>query len=370
MSGLGRTLAVQAVNSIIILFIILVIISAMFVYLNQKQLEAVVIEATQMFVKNLEKNPLLTPEQKEKIARDYEYNLRVKFGLVGSPIERITNLMMRLITLDLGNARNSYLGASTSVKDQIMFALKNTIILFTTATIISTIIGIILGMSAARKAGKLLDKAVSFAAILSSSIPFWWLGMLMLLLFAFKLGLFPYAAKDVYISISSLKTLFQSGEISAFTYYLRYLYTWIYYMTLPLMTIVILSIGSWAYVTRNIVLSKLTEDFVMTARAKGVPERKVLYGHVLRASSPPIVTIIALSMVTSLGGAIITETVFGWPGMGLLYWVSLTNAEAMLLAANVYVTVLLFIVVVFILNFIYAMLDPRVRTGSRFQSGR
>ncbi|MEM1604951.1 MAG: ABC transporter permease [Fervidicoccaceae archaeon] len=364
MAGLGRTLAIQAINSLIILFVILVIISAMFVYLNQKQLEAVVIEATQMFVRNLERNPNLTPEQKEQLAKAFEYNMRVRFGLIGSPVERIFNLMTRLITLDLGNARNAYLGASTSVKDQIVFALKNTIILFTTATIISTIIGILLGMSAARRAGSILDKAVSFAAILSSSIPFWWLGMLMLLAFSFKLGWFPYSAKDVYVAVARLQAMLQAGQLDKLTYFLKYLYTWAYYMALPLITVVILSIGSWAYVTRNIVLSKLTEDFVMTARAKGVPERKVLYGHVLRAASPPIVTIIALSMVSSLGGAIITETVFGWPGMGLLYWVSLSNGEAILLAANVYVTVLLFIIVVFALNFIYAILDPRVRTGA------
>jgi len=188
--------------------------------------------------------------------------------------------------------------------------------------------------------------------------------MLMLLAFAFKLKLFPFSSKDVYVAISQLQALLQSGQISKAYYFAKYFATWVYYMALPLVTVVILSIGSWAYITRNIVLGKLTEDFVMTARAKGLPERKVLYGHVLRAASPPIVTIIALSLVSSLGGAIITETVFGWPGMGLLYWVSLTNGEAMLLAANVYVTVLLFVIVVFLLNIIYAILDPRVRTGA------
>jgi len=364
MAGVARVLAVQAVNSALILVIVLAIISAMFVYLNQKQLEAVVIEATQMFVRNLERNPSLTPEQKEQLAKAFEYNMRVRFGLVGSPVERILNMMARLLTLDLGNARNAYLGGSTAVKDQIMFALKNTAILFTTATVISSIVGLVLGVNSARRAGGLLDKAISLFAVFSSSIPFWWLGMLMLLAFAFKLKLFPFSSKDVYVAISQLQALLQSGQISRAYYFAKYFATWVYYMALPLVTVVILSIGSWAYITRNIVLGKLTEDFVMTARAKGLPERKVLYGHVLRAASPPIVTIIALSLVSSLGGAIITETVFGWPGMGLLYWVSLTNGEAMLLAANVYVTVLLFVIAVFLLNLIYAILDPRVRTGA------
>lgn len=364
MAGFGRVIVIQAINSVIILMIILLIISAMFVYLNQRALEAVVIEATQMFARNIERNPALTPEQKEELIKAYEYNMRIKFGLVGSPLERILNMLTRLLLLDLGNARGAYLGGSNAVKDQILFALKNTAILLTTATVISSIIGILTGLNTARRAGGLLDKIVSFAAIMSSSIPIWWLGMLMLLVFAFKLQWFPFSSKDVYIEIAKLQTQYAIGELGRFQYYLKYLYQWIYHMSLPLITIVILSIGSWAYVTRNIVLSKLTEDFVMTARAKGLPERKVLYGHVLRAASPPIVTIIALSLVGSLGGAIITETVFGWPGMGLLYWVALSNGEAMLLAANVYITVLLFVITMFVLNFLYALLDPRVKTGA------
>lgn len=370
MAGFGRVIAVQAINSIIILIVILVIISAMFVYLNQRALEAIVIEATQFFVRDLEKNPLLTPEQKEELIKNFEYQMRVRFGLVGSPPERILNMLLRLLTLDLGNSRAAYLGASNAVKDQIMFAMKNTIILFTTATIISSISGILIGTHIARRAGGISDKAVSFAAIMSSSIPFWWLGMLVLLLFAFKLRWFPFSSKDVYVQIARLQAQLMMGEISRIDYYMSYIYQWIYHMALPLFTVVVLSIGSWAYVTRNIVLSKMTEDFVMTARAKGLPERKVLYGHVLRAASPPIVTIIALSLVSSLGGAIITETVFGWPGMGMLYWVALSNGEAMLLAANVYVTVLLFVIVTFMLNFIYAILDPRVKTGAAAPVGR
>jgi len=133
-------------------------------------------------------------------------------------------------------------------------------------------------------------------------------------------------------------------------------------MALPLATVVAVSLGGWAYVVRNVVAMRMGEDFVMVARAKGVPERRVLFGHVLRSASPPLVTMVALSLVNSLGGAIISEAVFGWPGMGLLYWISIANSEVMLLGATTYIIILLFVIVVIALNFLYALLDPRVRT--------
>lgn len=364
MTGLGRALLVQGFNSLITLFVILLIISTMFVYLSQRQLEAMVMEAVQLYALNLARNPALTPEEREQLLTRFEQNLKIRFGLVGSPVERVFNLMARLVTLDLGNARAAYVGPSTLIKDQILYALKNTIILFTTATIIAAALGIALGLVSARMIGSPIDRLVSFLAIVSSSVPFWWFGMLVLLLFAFKLKLFPFSSKDVYVVLSILRMKLEAGEIGYAYYALRGLYEWVRHMALPMFTVAFISLGSWAYVTRNVVVNKLTEDFVVTARAKGLPERTVMYKHVLRASSPPIVTLIALGLVNSLGGAIITETVFGWPGMGLLYWTAISAGEPMLLAANVYVTILLFVIVVFVLNFIYAFLDPRIKTGA------
>ena len=136
---------------------------------------------------------------------------------------------------------------------------------------------------------------------------------------------------------------------------------WLYYMALPLITVVLVTFGGWAYIVRNLVISVMQEDFVTAARAKGLPERKVLYGHVLRTASPPIVTYLALGLVGSFGGAIITETVFGWPGMGLLYWQAILGSDTVLVVAITYISVLMFIAVILILDFLYVLLDPRVR---------
>ncbi len=364
MAGVGRVLAVQVVNNLVTLLIIVAIISSIFVFYSQQVLEGAIIEATQNYARQLERNPALTEEQKAEMIQQFEYNLRIKYGLLGNPLQKIYNMMKNLLTLDLGNARQIYLGSSYAIKDQVMFALKNTAILFTTATIIITFLGLGLGLYAARRPHGILDRTISFMAILSSSLPTWWLGMIALLIFAFKLHWLPFQSKDVYIDLYNLSKALEAGSIGYFTYIILKIKTWLYYMALPLMTIVLVGLGGWSYVVRNIVIGKMGEDFVMVARAKGLPERKVLFGHVLRSASPPLLTIIVLSLVNSLGGAIITETVFGWPGMGLLYWQAIMNSETLLLAANVYVTIFLFVIAVIILNFLYALLDPRVRTGA------
>jgi len=363
MSSLGRTIGVQIASNIAALIIIVAIISALLVYYSQIILQGVVTEMVQEYARQLARNPTISLEQKQQLINMYQQSLMVRFGLVGNPISKVYHMMINVLTLNLGNARHIYMGDSASISSQILFALKNTLILFFTATVISTLLGLGLGLYAARRPHGIVDNLVSFFAILSSSLPMWWVGMIMLLVFAFWNHWFPTQSLPVYFAVQQLSQAYHAGSISTLTYVLEYIKTWLYYMTLPLSTVILVSIGGWAYIVRNIVIGKMAEDFVMTARAKGLSERKVLFGHVLRAASPPIVTTAVLNIIVSLGGAIITETVFGWPGMGLLFWIAITNSEPMLIAGNVYITVLLFILAVIMLNILYVLLDPRIKTS-------
>jgi peptide/nickel transport system permease protein len=138
----------------------------------------------------------------------------------------------------------------------------------------------------------------------------------------------------------------------------------LWHMALPLATVVFVSFGAWTYITRNIVVGTLQEDFVMAARAKGLPERKILYGHVLRTASPPIVTMSILSLIGSLGGAIITESVFTWPGMGRLYWIALQQGDLRVLLGLTFITTFIFVIAMVLVDLIYGFLDPRVKVGS------
>lgn len=284
-------------------------------------------------------------------------------GLTRPFIERVFIYFTKAVTLQFQDLRTkpgvTYVGAAApNALAVIEAALPASVMLFTTATIINIILGIFLGLQAAKRAGGILDRSLSTGAMISASLPMWWVGMLMLYVFAYKIPIFPLASKDVYSELGIL-----AQHVSGPMFYIQSIPIWLKYMTLPLITVVIVSFGAWAYIIRNVVFTTMSEDFVWVARAKGVPERRVLYRHVLRAASPPIVTMSALSLIGSMGGAIITETVFQWPGMGLAYWTAINNGDPGVLIALTYMFVFLFVAVIVLLDFIYAMLDPRVRVG-------
>ena len=136
-----------------------------------------------------------------------------------------------------------------------------------------------------------------------------------------------------------------------------------YHMTLPVITIVLIGFGSWAYLVRNFMIGVLQEDFVTAKRAIGIPEKKILYRHALKNAAPPIVTVLALSLSGSLGGAIITEAVFDWPGMGRLYYEAISVLDLPVIIGATYVLTAFFLASIFLADILYSYFDPRVRTG-------
>ena len=261
--------------------------------------------------------------------------------------QRIGVTMYKILILDFGHA--TFLASdtgSTDVKDIIFEKMPRTILLFTTATIIISIIGIFLGALASSKVGSVLDRVVSSFAVISSSFPVWWIGMLMIFAFAFTYQIFPArATPDIPVSDPG--------------YYLSLLY----HMTLPLITIVIIGFGSWAYLVRNFMIGIMSEDYITAKRTIGIKRRKIIYTHALKNAAPPIITILALSLSGSLGGAIITEAVFDWPGMGRLYFEAISVLDLPVIIGATYILTVFFLISVFIADLLYGYFDPRVRTG-------
>jgi len=142
-----------------------------------------------------------------------------------------------------------------------------------------------------------------------------------------------------------------------------YIMALLYHMALPLITIVMIGFGSWAYLVRNFMVGIMQEDFIMAKKAIGVNPKKIIYTHALKNAAPPIVTILALSLSGSLGGAIITEAVFDWPGMGRLYFEAITVMDLPVIIGATYILTLFFLVSIFIADLLYGYFDPRVRTG-------
>lgn len=261
--------------------------------------------------------------------------------------QRIGITMYKILLLDFGHA--TFLtsdSGSSDVKEIIFEKLPRTILLFTTATIIISIIGIFLGALAGSKVGSVIDRITSSFAIISSSFPVWWIGMLMIFVFSFMYQIFPArATPDI-----------PSSEPG---YFLALLY----HMALPLITIVMIGFGSWAYLVRNFMVGIMQEDFILAKKTIGIKQKKIVYTHALKNAAPPIVTILALSLSGSLGGAIITEAVFDWPGMGRLYFEAITVMDLPVIIGATYILTVFFLISIFVADLLYGYFDPRVRTG-------
>jgi len=259
--------------------------------------------------------------------------------------QRIGFTMYKILILDFGNA--TFLtsdSGSSNVGEILLEKIPRTVLLFTTATIIISMIGIFLGALSGSKVGSVVDRLTSTFAVISSSFPVWWIGMLMIFLFAFTYHVFPARATP-----SILPS--EPGYIVAL----------LYHMALPLITIVIIGFGSWAYLVRNFMVGTMQEDFITAKKAIGIKKNKIIYRHALKNAAPPIVTILALSLSGSLGGAIITEAVFDWPGMGRLYFEAISVMDLPIIIGATYVLTVLFLISIFIADLLYGYFDPRVK---------
>ena len=261
--------------------------------------------------------------------------------------QRIGFSMYKIMILDFGHA--TFLtsdSGSSAVGDILLEKIPRTVLLFTTATIIISIIGIFLGALSASKVGSVVDRLTSMFAVVSSSFPVWWIGMLMIFLFAFTYHIFPARATP-----SILPT--EPGYIIAL----------LYHMALPLITIVMIGFGAWAYLVRNFMVGTMQEDFISAKKAIGIDKNKIVYKHALKNAAPPIITILALSLSGSLGGAIITEAVFDWPGMGRLYFEAISVMDLPVIIGATYVLTVLFLISIFVADLLYGYFDPRVKTA-------
>ncbi len=259
--------------------------------------------------------------------------------------QRIGFTMYKILILDFGNA--TFLtsdSGSSNVGEILLEKIPRTVLLFTTATIIISMIGIFLGALSSSKVGSVVDRLTSTFAVISSSFPVWWIGMLMIFLFAFTYHIFPARATP-----SMLPS--EPGYVVAL----------LYHMALPLITIVIIGFGSWAYLVRNFMVGTMQEDFITAKKAIGIKKNKIIYRHALKNAAPPIVTILALSLSGSLGGAIITEAVFDWPGMGRLYFEAISVMDLPIIIGATYVLTVLFLISIFIADLLYGYFDPRVK---------
>ncbi len=232
-------------------------------------------------------------------------------------------------------------GNFVPVKEEIYRRLPVTITLALGAAILWLLIGIPIGILSGIKRGSFWDRSAMVFALIGVSLPVFWLGQLLLYFFWFKLGIAPSSGLE--IGASMWDSVMQGKFI------------------LPWITLSITSAAFYARMVRGNLIETMSEDYIRTARAKGLTERRVIFKHGLRGALTPVVTMLGLDLGALLGGAFITETLFGLPGVGQLAVISIgTNDFPMVMG----VTVLgaLFIAVAnLVVDVVYAFLDPRVR---------
>ncbi len=276
----------------------------------------------------------------------------VRINALDQPLaDRITKRTFAALTLDLGTAMQlRSMAGETEVMTIISERIPRTLLLFGTAAALDIIAGVWLGMRKARRAGKVMDRSTDIITMIVFGMPVWWLGMLLIMLLVFTIPIFPSGGMHA-----------TPPPASALGSFLDLLY----HLALPVLTLVVLGFWGRAYITRNIVLSTLQEDFIMSARARGLSERKILFGHALRAAAPPIVTMSLLALLGSIGGFLVFEGIFSWPGLGNLYWVALQMNDIPVLLGDLTITTALYIGGLVILDLTYGFLDPRVKVGGK-----
>jgi peptide/nickel transport system permease protein len=267
---------------------------------------------------------LAGPEASEEdVAR-----IREALGLNKPIYEQLISYLTSIMRGDLGIS----IKYGTPVLNEILARLPYTIALALVAEAIAVAIAIPLGVLAALKPRSILAYAASLLGILGTSLPVFWVGLMLIFIFAVELKVLP-----------------SSGAESP------------KHIVLPALTLAFFLTGNLTRMTRAAVLEALSSNHVLTALAKGLPFSKVLLRHVLRVSLIPILTIISLQLGALLGGAIITETIFAWPGIGSLLVDSLFFRDYVLAQGIIMFIVGVFILLNLVTDIAYALVDPRIR---------
>lgn len=273
----------------------------------------------------------------------YEF-IRAKFGLDKALGTQLWIYLSSVLRGDFGYS----LGYQQPVINVIFERIPATLLLMLCAVSLSSIIGVILGVEAARRENSFSDRVINTLALLGHSVPSFSVGHMLLIVFALYLGLFP-----------SQNMASANQELSG----LNYLLDVFSHLVLPAATLAIVYLAQIMRLTRTAMLNVLGEDFITTARAKGVGENRVFYGHALRNALLPVVTVVGSDLGMLLSGAVLVETVFAWPGLGRLMIDALAMRDYPVLLGLFLLISITVAVVNFITDIMYSVLDPRISYG-------
>jgi len=224
----------------------------------------------------------------------------------------------------------------------VLARFKATLVLTGAGLLLSTVAGLTLGITSAVRPNSVLDRLSAVASLFGASMPVFWLGIVLMVIFALWLGWLP---------ASGMFSPYGGGDLRDL----------LVHLALPAITLAAASVTIIARLTRSTMLETLGQDYIRTARAKGVVERTVVLRHGLKNALVPIVTVVGVQAGYLLGGAVLTETVFAWPGVGTLMVQGILARDFPLVQGCVLVVALSFVLINLAVDLLYAWLDPRIR---------
>ncbi len=262
-------------------------------------------------------------------AEDVE-TLRRDLGLDGPLVAQYTAWLGRIVRGDFGRS----IASRQPILPQITSRYANSLQLAMLGLGVAIVIGVPLGIVASERKGKPVDFAITALTSLGVSIPIFWTGIMLLLMFSLKLGWLPATGKDSWRSF-----------------------------VLPVLTIAFYEIAFITRMTRASMIEIQTEDYIRTARSKGLSGGRVQYRHALRNALIPVATVAAVQLGYLLGGAVLTETVFVWPGLGRYLLDGIVRRDLAVVQGSVLILALSFIALNLFADMLYGLLDPRIRYG-------
>lgn len=228
--------------------------------------------------------------------------------------------------------------------------LPNTVLLFTTSIILAAFAGVFLGKIASWHKGRRLDTAMTLGALVTHTLFLPWLALILIWVFAYKLGWFPIngmISEDVWLDPDA-GLWFKAIDIA-------------HHMILPMGTLFLIHFGSYLLIMRSSMLETLKEDYILTARAKGLTEKTIRNHHAAPNAALPVVTSVGLSLAFSINGGALTETVFTWPGIGRELVFSVSHNDYPLAQASFLLIAMVVLLSNLVVDVLYAYLDPRIR---------
>lgn len=275
---------------------------------------------------------------------EYMAQLREKFGLDKPLIVQLGVYMKNMLSFDLGYSFRHDMPVANLVFDR----LVPTLLLMVSTILLAVGFGIILGLFAASGLNTWRDNVISIFALLAYATPLFWVGLMMIVVFSLKLRWFPTSGME---------------NVAAFHEGWDRVKDIAHHLVMPTLTLSLFYLALYTRLMRASMLEQAGMDYVTTARAKGLTERRIVFTHILRNALLPVVTMAGVQVGSLIGGSVIVESVFAWPGLGMLAFEALFARDLNLLLGIFLLSALLVVAINLVVDLIYSTLDPRIEVG-------